>query len=51
MSDVVNEVEVLDEFDLDDLYAGVPQNSETPIDVSEPEVDDRVICAGGACSL
>lgn len=41
-----------EEFDLDNLYEGVPQNSDNPIDASLPEIQEEdTSCPGGACKL
>ena len=41
-----------EEFDLDNLYEGVPQNSDNPIDTSLPEIQEEdTSCPGGACKL
>lgn len=38
-------------FDLDNLYEGVPQNSDNPLDTSEPEEIEDTGCVGGGCTL
>ncbi len=38
-------------FDLDNLYEGVPQNSDNPIDTTEPEEIEDTGCVGGGCTL
>lgn len=39
-------------FDLDgDMYADMSNNSDNPVDVSEPEEIEDVGCISGACTL
>lgn len=40
-----------EEFDLDNLYEGVQNNSDKPIDTNSPEIVEDLSCAGGACTL